>query len=505
MHLCVDNLIANLYADKLQSVDKNSDDEFLQVVVDNLKILSKLFYSSDAILQQKKQTCNFETENDQFFFFWIWITKTYNETINAQTSISDLCMLTFANMICAKSLNNRKLTGPGAIVDLKLDLIQLSERHTRVFPDGFEISQKRCAMMQNYQQIFDKICNFLCQHYRHGSLAFYLETTQKPLQDDQNEDEEMMPTKRFPITNQQLQRYRSFMYQPLDSSEREMKKLDECFNLGFLLKNNTRNLIMDLNAVANRVFVCLKLQSLLLDQYPVVTARLTTQHHTHNFLKNIRNKPNIANNDDFMAKMLNVVFEYCLPLGSSVQLQRNSATKDDKLSAIQMCERELGVDLVEQIRDMHGVINAKDIAQDPKHVLYEPILLCIFEFWFQQAIKVSWISKCYISENQQILKYDKFFHPKNNPCRIFEAVSANVCVEDQSDVVRHYVDSLHILQTPICTNLYNTWYCYFDFKWYECDDLLQCLLTWCVIMRKWCRSELDTQISCGQFIDSMIN
>lgn len=240
-------------------------------------------------------------------------------------------------------------------------------------------------------------------------------------------------------------------------------ELESNANKGWLWSQTANEMLCNLIPLCSRVFSEIIRTRQLKQLYPIKNMTNITPQSIIRLADWTIKQCSIEVEDDFNSIFTDLAHELQLPMGSRLQSQRKTTTRDDKDMPIRILERELGYDTVSRLG---SIANTKpiDIANNPNHDNYDALIFAVFDMRLTQTKKTSLIKEYIIPPTQYSNQQLK---------RGIETHKLFSTTEFHSQ--RRY---------PLITLLQRKWTIHYRSTWFICDSASEALLGWILIIQQ---------------------
>lgn len=226
-------------------------------------------------------------------------------------------------------------------------------------------------------------------------------------------------------------------------------------NLGWLWNQSGIEMYSNFIPLCTRVFSHIIREQQLLQAYPMKELPSLPPNSLELLHKWLIAECAVDAEDDLRLRFAEISHELQIPMGGRLFYQRRKVTRNNVPTSVTVLEDQLGYDTSSRLSEM-AKTKPQDVCQDPKHDLYNSLLLTMMDLRFTQRKRTSLLTHFVILPTQLA-----DLHKHKYPYKQFATE-------------KHYGQ----VRAPLLALMQKKWRIQFKSVWYTCKNFSEALLSW---------------------------
>jgi len=269
----------------------------------------------------------------------------------------------------------------------------------------------------------------------------------------------------------------------LEEEAEERERLKRLAVKGYMFENPAESVVLQLVPFASRIFYQLELEDYLrkhaapeacIDPLFAPVIKASDRERVQRWLIDACSVD--YSNTTFSGAIREHIMETMLPMGARTHSSRSTATYFDPSPASSRLSFEMGPELVQSVRQQISSTSFLRVAKEGiSHVMYEPLLFCMFDYMCAQLLRYSPISKAFVATHSA--RIDAF---ESRTC------SNGIRRPRMTYLQRKYLVHTWVRDGALRPGQVDHALVSGDAVkavWIECEDVTSMLLTWCELVR----------------------
>lgn len=261
---------------------------------------------------------------------------------------------------------------------------------------------------------------------------------------------------------------------------------DDDVNRGCMFYENPASMVRGFMVLAVRLFRCIELERRIIEQYPLCAVEIVIPKQMHVDVATwFRKQCDIELGTYFEQDAHRVAGELLLPIGARLDTDRYMKSRGEFEPIDNIMCAQLGY----HVTDVIGKVTREPmptVCQNPKHIMYEPLLLQMLSYVFTHRLRLGEGAKVFDFFKQYVVL----------PHKLHAA---------PDELFRQLLDVRKVMRArrPILFYLLRRWCVLYNGTWVQCEDLVHAVLVWLQLILTVYKGKLETGKEVKRFTDVM--